>query len=154
MLFPIVKQDCKTCIVEIIRKKRPTHLKNGKNTKAGIALHRVWKVCAVNYSEEQFTDALNTLIAEQILVAVCHFYRMRRSNALISTGQDYIETIPVEAVTASIRRRWMCDTAGNTIINNDLNDPHLKVNRIVLYVLADGLPEKVIKQCGYPLEQS
>lgn len=145
------KPDCKDFILAVIRRirRKPTNLKPG--TEAGTGLHLVWKFASTVYCEADFRQSLQSLFDSEIMIAVSDIERIPSGRSSVAERDEIIKIIPPNM---NLSGSWRADADGNTI-HRSLDDyskardfDSVYIRRITLYIVADGLPNRVAKLLG------
>lgn len=135
--------DCKEFVLETIRKIRqhPTNLREG--TQAGVALHRVWRAVLDTYSETEFRHAIAQLLQEEVLICTWQVTRVEKGAIWGKTHHESVQSLsrnlPLE------KKLWYQTQDGQTIVLPKPKVTAYKLfSRILLYVVADGLPNRAL----------
>ena len=133
------KPNCQEFILQAIReiRRNPSNLK--PDARAGVKLNRLWDVARNIFTEDEFRHSLNSLLENDIVLVTWKVRNQRGKNRYEKATKLSMST-PLET------ERWHREKP--TFHNTDSSANKVRyetVHKIMLYITADGLPEKVKK---------
>ncbi len=138
------KPDCGDFIIAAIRKLRRPVVRNMQETaKAGVALHTIWSIATERYTRDEFEKALNLLLQNQLVtLSFSYFHHVE---GVVSSPHRYrlIGSYPAGADPGG--RKWKLDLEDRVLDENTEAKEYQRVSTPKLHVVADGLPQKVLR---------
>ena len=128
------KPSCSDFIVATIRTTRPERKSLKPGTVAGKALRFIYSVAKQFYSEDVFRRSLNHLLANDVVLMVADVGEDSKEHEDRTYRLQKISRIPTTALLE--RSSWSLDERGKQ---------HQHMMHIHLYIVTDGLPDKVAK---------
>lgn len=125
--------SCEDSVVETIRTSRIMRRNQTPGTASGIEMHKVWKVVRKTYSEDEFRQALRTMLSTGRIVG---WYGSYCNNS----GRSFKRKLTVAPGD------WHATTGVVNFDYQSIGKEHLGTAQ--LYVTADGLSDELLKLIG------
>jgi hypothetical protein len=147
------KPRCSDFVIAVARKIRmkPTNMVTG--TAAGTAIRRIFPIVREYYSDKEFLKTLNQLLTDQTIIITAHISTIEKVDEEKSAdAKDWHRRTEKNTKLTTIfrtapfdRGRWFFDRSKRSVQRKDLKptEEYLAIRSPRLYVVADGLPQKV-----------